>query len=748
MRYQRNKIILIIAGVVTILIVLGFAFVLGVRGILTINTQTSLQKISEQGANAARAAIVGNLDTLSALSEQNGITGNRTEKIEILSDEARRKNFVRVAYADQYGYAVTNNGQSVMVNKREYFQKALSGHANISGGLIDLFDSDRKIIAYAVPVIRTRKIVGVLIATARDDEKLNIMDSIAVDSDYSIYILSHDGKVVSSRSGQDSFSDFFQYIGAQSSAKEVSGMKSDFFSRQSGKGVCTVNGIDKLVGYSGIMGTEGWMFAVMVNKNKIMAPANQILIMSAVLFGLLILEFIAASIVFFKFKKASYEANIRRNEEIRYFTYTDTLTNLPNRRGIEKNISEWIKTCREESRNGAAFFLDIDNFQSVNNTFGNDIGDAFLASAAARLTAVEGENTLLGRIGGDEFALLISNVNTSEELESCAQNILCLFKEPFLIHDNVIQLTCSIGAILFNYHEIITDNRFDEIINRGEFVLREAKSTSKGSYALFNEEFGITIDRQHQMQRELKMSIHNKELSCYFQPQYDYGKKSIVGFESLARWNSAKFGMVPPIEFITMAENNGFIKELGRFIVDQTFAFAQSIKGRGLRVSFNTSPVELLQADYVDYVIERFYYYGLDSASVAIEVTESSLIESFDGVIEKLEILSMHGIYVYLDDFGTGFSSLTYLKNLPIHSVKIDKSFIDEVVTDRVGKDIVDMIVRLAKRLDLEVIAEGVETQDQLECIYGCGCNMIQGYLISPPVPWEKAVSLLDVLHK
>jgi len=748
MRYQRNKIILIITSVVAILIVLGFAFVLGVRGILTINTQTSLQKISEQGANAARATIVGNLDTLSALSEQNGLTGSRTEKIKILSDEARRKDFVRVAYADKFGYAVTNTGQSVIINEREYFQKALSGHANISGGLIDLFDSDSKIIAYAVPVIRTRKVVGVLIATVHDDEKLNIMDNIAVDSDYSIYILSHDGKVVSSRSGQDHFSNFFQYIGSQSSQKEIGEIKSNFISQRSGKGICTVSGIDKLVGYSTIKGTEGWMFTVMVDKNKIMATANQILIMSAILFGMIIIEFIGASIGFVKFKKTTYEANIRRNEEIHYLTYTDTLTNFPNRRGIENNIAGWIKTCRKESGNGAAFFLDIDNFQSVNNTFGNEIGDAFLASAAARLATVEGENILLGRIGGDEFALLISNVNTSEELESCAKNILRLFKEPFLIHDNVIQLTCSIGAILFNYHEIITDNRFDEIINRGEFVLREAKNTSKGSYALFNEEFGITIDRQHQMQRELKMSIHNKELSCYFQPQYDYGKKSIVGFESLARWNSAKFGMVSPIEFIAMAESNGFIKELGRFVVDQTFAFAQSIKGRGLRVSFNTSPVELLQADYVDYVIDRFYYYDLDPDSVAIEVTESSLIESFDGVIEKLKILSKHGIYVYLDDFGTGFSSLTYLKNLPIHSVKIDKSFIDEVVTDRVGKDIVDMIVRLAKRLDLEVIAEGVETQDQIDCICGCGCNMIQGYFISPPVPWEKAVSLLDVLHK
>jgi len=748
MKYQRNKMVPIIVGIVAILIALGLGFVFGVRSILTANTQTSLQKISEQGSNAVRAAIVGNLDVLSALAEQNGLTQSEAEQRKVLSDEARRKNFVRVAYVDRSGRAVTNDGKTMMIKEREYFQKALAGHANISGELYDLFAPQNKIIAYAVPVIRTRKIVGVLVATTPDDEELNIMDNIAVDSDYSIYIISSDGTVVSNRSGQDQFSNFFQYIGAQSSHTEMSKMKEDFLSRQSGKGVCKVNGIDRLVGYSGIRGTDGWMFAVTVEKNKMMAPGNQILIMSGILFGLLILEFVVASIGFFKFKKSSYEANMRRKEDISYYTYTDPLTNLPNRKGVKKNISEWIGLCRAESKNGAAFFLDIDNFQSVNNTFGSDIGDSFLASAAARLASVEGENMLVGRIGGDEFTLLISNVNTSKELESYAKNILRLFEEPFLIHDNIIQLTCSIGAILFNCREIIEEDRFDEIINRGEFVLHEAKSSSKGSYALFNEEFGITIDRQHQMQRELKLSIHNGELCCYFQPQYDYEKKAIVGFESLARWNSAKFGMVSPVTFIAMAENTGFIKELGRFVVDRTFAFAEEAQGRGLRVSFNTSPVELLQADYVDYVLERFCYYGLAPGSVAIEVTESTLIESFDGVIKKLEILSSHGISVYLDDFGTGFSSLTYLKNLPIHSVKIDKSFIDEVVTDRVGRDIVDMIVRLAKRLNLEVIAEGVETQAQVDCIYSCGCRMIQGYFISPPVPWEKAIALLDGVHK
>ncbi|MBW7571799.1 bifunctional diguanylate cyclase/phosphodiesterase [Caproiciproducens faecalis] len=748
MKYQRNKIILIIAVVVAVLMILGLGFVMGVRGILTRSTQTSLQKISEQGANAVHVAIEGNLDVLSALSEQNGLTEGKQEQMRILSDEARRKNFVRVAFVDRSGHAITSDGKEIRINERDYFKKAIAGYANISGELYDLFAPHNKIIAYAVPVIRSRKVVGALVATTPDDEDLNIMDHIAVDSDYSIYIISNTGQMISNRNGQERFGNFFQYIGPQSSQREISAMRRDFLSMRSGKGACTVNGTAKLVGYSSIPQTDDWMFAVLVAESKIMAPGYQIMVMSAVLLGLLILEFIIAAIGFFKFKKSSYEANVRRKEDISYYTYTDPLTNLPNRKGIEKNISEWIKFSRANGKNGAAFFLDIDNFQSVNNTFGIEIGDSFLASAAARLASVEGENIMLGRIGGDEFVLLISNVNTSEELEKYAKDILNLFKEPFLIHGNVIQLSCSVGAILFNYRENMKNNGFDEIINRGEFVLHEAKSKSKGSYALFNDDFGITIDRQHQMERELKLSIHNNELCCYFQPQYDYEKKSIVGFESLARWHSAKFGMVSPVTFISMAENTGFIKELGRFVVDQTFAFAKTIQGRGIRVSFNASPVELLQADYVNYVIERFCYYGLTPGSVAIEVTESSLIESFDEVIKKFKILSGYGIYVYLDDFGTGFSSLTYLKNLPIHSVKIDKSFIDEVVTDRVGRDIVDMIVRLAKRLNLEVIAEGVETQAQIECIYDCGCRMIQGYFISPPVPWERALSLLDVMHK
>lgn len=750
MPIKNNKVVFPITVGVLILLVIGIFFVSGVRGILAASTQTSLQIISEQGANAVQSTLLGNLNALSALSEQSGLIDqtDNAEKIKILAIEASRKNFARVAYADQTGLAVTNDGQTVSVSERDYFKKALEGQPNVSRELIDLINNKNKIIVYAVPVIRNKKVTGALIAVVNVNDDLNTIDNVAAGSENSIYIFSHGGKIVSSGAGQEKIEDFLKYISPESNKQDVARIQQDFLQQKSGKGVYTVNKVEKLVGYSYIKGTDGWMFTVVAEKDKIMAQANQILFMSAFLIFLVIVGFIVASAYFFKLKKSSYESKVRRDEEIKYFTYTDMLTELPNRNGIKKETARWLEYCRKNSQNGGALFLDVDNFQSVNNTFGHDMGDEFLAETALRLTKIKGEKNIIGRIGGDEFAILISDVNTEKELEEYADKILKLFEDPLVIHGNAIQLTVSIGIILFNYEDKKSQNEFDEIINRGESILGEAKRLSKGSYALFNDKFGGIIELQNKMELELKNSIKNNELTCYYQPLYNNETKSIVGFEALARWNSKKFGMVSPLQFIKMAEKTGFIKELGRFVVNQTFAFAKSVQDYHLRISFNTSPTELLQADFTDYVLKCFDEYGLTPNSIAIEITESCLIESFDEVIKKLRILGSYGIVVYLDDFGTGFSSLAYLKNLPIHSVKIDKCFIDEIATDKAEKDIVDMIVLLAHRLNFEVIAEGVETSEQINCVSNCGCNITQGYFISKPIPFQEAKLLLGELPK
>lgn len=499
---------------------------------------------------------------------------------------------------------------------------------------------------------------------------------------------------------------------------------------------------------AGAHGTAGALLLNGADGGRTPDPSHRVLLLGCVLLAVAAAALVLLLIQSSKLRRKSRELRIRNEKQKNYFTDVDSLTGLPNRNGIRRVMPGWIDLCRRNGRDGGAFFLDVDNFRSVNNAFGHDAGDKFLCETAGRLKRIAGERNIVGRIGGDEFALFISDVNRVEQLEGFAKKIADSFREPYLINGIVIQLTCSVGAILFRYRETKRENEFDELINRGEFVLKEAKTNKKTSYTLFNNTFGGLIDRQLQLENALKYSIENDELTCYLQPQYSCGKKAIVGFESLARWKSARFGMIPPSQFIPMAEKSGFIKELGRFVVETTFRFAKSVEGRGICISFNTSPIELLQANFTDYIIGRFDHYGLAPGSVAIEITESCLIESFDEVIGKLGILREHGIQVYLDDFGTGFSSLTYLKNLPINSVKIDKSFINEIVTDDVEKDIVNMIIRLARRLSLEVIAEGVESKEQIDCVLKSGCDIIQGYYISRPVPQDDAMPLLNSAKK
>lgn len=444
-----------------------------------------------------------------------------------------------------------------------------------------------------------------------------------------------------------------------------------------------------------------------------------------------------------KIKSKNDAAKAKEAEEIRRYTYIDPLTQLPNRNAMKQKIAEWIDACHKDNCNGGAFFLDMDNFQSVNNTFGHTTGDLALVECSRRLVDLVGSENIVGRIGGDEYALLVRNVPTQQDLEKFSQRLIDLVKKPILIHGIIVQLNCSVGAMLLNCKAPKADREYNKIINHTEFVLSQAKNTQRGSFCIFNDIIGEEADRQSKMQHSLETAISNNELLIYFQAQYDLSEKKIIGFESLVRWDSKQFGMVSPAQFIPLAEKSGCIKEIGRFVIDKTFAFAKEYEDTNLCISFNCSPIELLQADFVDYVKERFDHYKLKWNSVAIEITESCLIESFDEVVQKLGQLCDYGLLVYLDDFGTGFSSLTYLKNLPINAVKIDKSFIDEISTNKTEKDIVGMIVGLAGKLHLRVIAEGVEIENQLQDLEQCGCNVIQGYYISRPIPKNEVPRLL-----
>ena len=741
----KHKPLFLMIIFVTLFLLCGGFFIINLHQTLLNHKTEKLRQVTEQGSFAIHTEILDSLNNMIEFSHQSVFCQQSTdeEKIQALSQKIKTKRFDSVIYAKLSGSAVTDEGKHLSLADEPYFKKAISGIPNISSQ--PQASNQNQSIIFSVPVIDKNCVTGVLIASLSDIEKFQLTRGIVNNNANYICLLKSDGTILSSN-----FSDvngvLFTHLQNNGDENALQKIKANFQVGMPGVSTFSVDQTPMLLSYTGINGTDGWIFLVAADYDAIFAHANRVFLLSTILFVILITAFFLTSFYVYKFKRFSYETKVRNKEQKKYFTFFDALTNLPNRKGMIQQFDSWIDRCYKESQNGGALFLDIDNLQSINHTFGHDIGDELLCEAATRLKKYVDGHGIVGRIGSDEFTILMCGVNTENKLKFLVKKIIKIFCEPYVMNGIVIQLSCSVGAMLIFYDENYQKEsvRFEDILGKGEFVLNEAKQTRKGSYVLFNKDYEKRVEQQFQLDRALKFSIDNEEIFCYFQPQYNCMSKTIIGFETLARWESPVFGTISPARFIPMAEKSGFIKELGRYIIENAFAFAKTLEGRRITVSLNASPMELLDTNYVDYIISRYQYYGLTPNSIAIEITESCLIESFEKVTKELQLLERYGIQIYLDDFGTGYSSLNYLKNLPINTVKIDKSFIDEIVTNDVEQDIVHMIISLARRLHLKIIAEGVETEDQMRCVLQAGCHLIQGYLISKPVAQDEALLLLS----
>lgn len=426
-------------------------------------------------------------------------------------------------------------------------------------------------------------------------------------------------------------------------------------------------------------------------------------------------------------------------EEIRKLAYYDYLTGLPNRVSFANDLKKNIDRCIKNGKSGSVTFIDLDNFKLINDTFGHSYGDMVLVSITEKLNTLASRNIRVFRIGGDEFILVQNACKDDTVCVKLTEKLLSLFSDPINIDDNSFQITCSIGIAMYPKD----GSTVEEIFKHADLAMYKAKNSGKNKYVLYEQSIGTELSERLQLERDLKEAFENNEFELYYQPQVDTESKRITGFEALLRWNSSKYGQVMPGTFIHIAEEMGLINDIGKWVIGQSFGFAKKLQAKGICVSCNVSPVQLLQSDFVEAVISMFESHGLEKGSVALEITENSLVESFEDTNEKLKKLSRKGILIYLDDFGTGYSSLTYLKNLPIDVVKIDKLFIDGIVNEGAERSIVKAIVSLSHDIGLKVVAEGVETEVQLEYLSLYKCSYIQGYLISKPVPEKLALAYI-----
>ena len=430
-----------------------------------------------------------------------------------------------------------------------------------------------------------------------------------------------------------------------------------------------------------------------------------------------------------------------KQEELKYMASHDSLTNLYNRREFEDLLDTSISNSARYKSSFGLLLIDLDNFKSTNDTFGHVHGDELLKQFSKRLVALVRKGDILSRIGGDEFTLITPNLSSASAARMAAERILNELDSPYCINGKLITVTVSIGI------SICPDDGYttEDLLRKADLAMYKAKNSGRNTFQFYTEQLSHQQHRESELEAHLRMALQNDEFELHYQPKYNLINREIVGAEILLRWHNQALGTVTPAEFIPVAERTGLIIDLGQWVLrkacEQVMAWSNQYKTM-LSFSINISPVQLVNNHFLKNLEKALIDFNYPASNLELEITESLLRENSEEVNHVLERISDMGIQLSLDDFGTEYSSLNRLNILPIDTLKIDKSFISYIRNSHEKVVIVDIIIKLAKELGLSIIAEGIETEEQLEYLVSRKCLVGQGFLLSKPVPAEQFVQL------
>ncbi|WP_252504925.1 EAL domain-containing protein [Sporosarcina sp. Marseille-Q4943] len=420
-----------------------------------------------------------------------------------------------------------------------------------------------------------------------------------------------------------------------------------------------------------------------------------------------------------------------------YLAYHDDLTNLPNRRFINEEIDNIIKEINAgHKRSLALLYIDLDRFKVINDTFGHASGDNFLKKVSERLASCLERNDVLARMGGDEFIFVLKDFEDSNYVMKKAEKILKLFEESFYIGNDELHTSASIGIAIYPDYPI----SMEKLMVYADNAMYKAKEKGKNRYSVYTTGLLAGLEDEYRLEADLRRAVENDEFVLHYQPQIHPKTGTLVGLEALIRWQHPSLGLLSPDKFIRLAEDNGLINQIGKWVINEASSQNKKWQDAGfnpLKVSVNLSTQQFLTKDLITFMEDTLAQTGLDPQYLVVEITEYMAME-YEYSLKVLQKLKEIGIGISIDDFGTGYSSLTYLNNFPIDFIKIDKSFVFEIIDDHPNAYIVKAIIKLAHNLQMEVIAEGVETKEQLDFLIDQQCDFVQGFYFSKPLPADE----------
>jgi diguanylate cyclase (GGDEF)-like protein len=435
------------------------------------------------------------------------------------------------------------------------------------------------------------------------------------------------------------------------------------------------------------------------------------------------------------------EAN-RAEKRIRHLAYNDLLTGLPNRTLFFDLLGQSVDAARGSGKSLAVLFMDLDRFKYVNDNLGHDVGDRLLVAVAQRVRRTVRSVDVVARLGGDEFTVVLGDIDDPAPVAAAAQNINRVLSAPFQIDGHDIFVTSSVGIAMFPSD----GDDVPTLVKHADNAMYRAKKTNTG-FQFYEASMEQSISEHVRLETDLRRALENEDLEVYYQPQAELATGDIIGMEALVRWRHPTRGFISPVEFIPLAEETGLVNRLGDFVLRTACRQLQHWIEQGLprmRVAVNLSVRQLLQKEFVASVEAVLEESKLPPQLLELEITESTLMENAQDTLEVLHRLRALGVRLSIDDFGTGYSSLSYLKRFPVDIIKIDRSFVRDTPQDADDAAIVTGIIALAHSLRLEVVAEGVENDPQLAFLREQGCDLFQGYLLSPAVPAEEFAALVN----
>ncbi|OGI51537.1 MAG: hypothetical protein A3E57_09005 [Candidatus Muproteobacteria bacterium RIFCSPHIGHO2_12_FULL_60_33] len=434
---------------------------------------------------------------------------------------------------------------------------------------------------------------------------------------------------------------------------------------------------------------------------------------------------------------------LQSEERLHHLAHHDPLTDLPNRLLLQDRLTQAMREADQLERLVAVMFLDLDRFKTINDTLGHDIGDALLKTVAERLATCLRPGDTVSRLGGDEFTITLANVAHVDDVTRVAQKILDQFISPFRIGGRDLFVTPSIGITLYPLDEKQPEN----LLKDADVAMYRAKELGGNRFQFYTPELNLRAARRLELETGLRQALERQEFILHYQPLVDMKTGRIRGMEALLRWQHPEFGLIPPLDFIPLAEEIGLIIPIGEWVLKTACAQIKAWHNTGfpaLQVAVNLSSKQLRDKNLIAAVRQALTESGLEARYLDMELTESVLMQDMELATSILKELKTVGISFSLDDFGTGYSSLSYLKRFPIDYLKIDRSFVRDITTDAVGAGLVKAIIAMANVLNIKVIAEGVETYEQQEFLRSHGCDITQGYFCSKPLAAQDFTELLQ----